>query len=451
MANQTPSSPSPGTTPVIVFILQVGKDKINMGPLYQRFEFKGMMNGGYIVYGRFYDYALRVYKRLIKKGYLQTTRREPLKVTFQIKYGDNGKPPRRATKKQIAYITSMKSLGRTDSDAEIEFVAVDPASYYLNYGKASGGVYRGRLDQVMRKVVTDYAPDIDVEVSRTTDSDENRWWMMRQDPQSFLLSLTDWSASVTQNKTNWLFASDGKKLIIKEQALWVSRQIAYYRRTNRRNDILAWNIFADNSLTAVNTKLLAQGASAVSGRYLDRITDKDQKTLYVKDSTTSKKQIAKVTKDQSFSKPDDAEPPKSGWTSIQCIPEIYSAGELGIDYDQYIDGRPRAMYLNMVNQLLRMKITVLGSGHWSDSLGLGVDTIFLRWTLPSTKDTEQHWWTTGNWIVYGFHHRVHKGDWLLDLSCARFDHDAEGKKVGDKNKSKPTRTNPQSNNINNFS
>ncbi len=88
------------------------------------------------------------------------------------------------------------------------------------------------------------------------------------------------------------------------------------------------------------------------------------------------------------------------------------------------------MWLNMVNTLLRAKFTVNGHGEWSECRGLGVDTIFVKWTTGKGENGERFWWTTGSWLVYGFHHVVDRGKWLTDLYCARFDSDSSSKKVG---------------------
>jgi hypothetical protein len=90
------------------------------------------------------------------------------------------------------------------------------------------------------------------------------------------------------------------------------------------------------------------------------------------------------------------------------------------------------MWLNLVNALMRVKIECVGHGEWSSCEGLGCDTAFIKWTSGKRDDglDKPFWWMTGNWLVYGFHHRVNRGFWFTDLYLARFDHDAEGKKVG---------------------
>ena len=429
------NEPKPEAKPQIRIIFHMpGGVQTDLGRFYSNFEFKAMLNGGYIIRANLYDAHFNIQSRLIKDGYFKESRTRPVIVEFQIKRGPDAVAPDGATKVQYAILLSLQASGDGFDKANLEFIAMDPPSWYLNMGDAAGTVWKGRVDQVIRDVVKKYAPRVKVDVSKTIDSDQNRWWMMRQDPKTFISSLIDWSSSITRKKSQWIIASDGFKLSVREQADWVSRQRAYYRvlADQKSSTILNWEYLSDNALSVVQTKLLTQGATALSGNYLDRITDKSEKIVYVKDQRTSSKQIAKTTSEQSFTRPPDSSPPLSGWTSVASIPEIYSAGELGLRYDEYIDGRPRGMWMNMVNNLLRVKLEVLGHGIWSDCMGLGVDTLFLRWTqgLSNDFDNSEHWWMTGNWIVYGFHHKVSRRGWYTDLYCARYDYNSDAVKVG---------------------
>jgi hypothetical protein len=412
-----------------------GKD---YGYLFRSFEFKGMVNNGYIIRAKLFDAHYNLLNALIEEGYFKETRKRPVPVRFRIKSGDAGRYPESATRTQTAILLSLDVVGGPEDVGNIEFIAIDPPSWFLNMGDAAGSVWKGRVDQVIRKVVQQYAPGVGVDVSRTTDSEENKWWMMRQDPKTFLGSLMDWSSSITLRKTQWLVEMDGYDMSIKEQGLIQSTQRAFYRYfdTKDMDTIREIGLRADNALSVVQTKLIAQGTGAISGQYLDRITDQGERSVFVKDQRTENKQIARITGEQGFTKPPDAGPPLVGWTSISSIPEIYSAGDLGVQYEDYIDGRPRAMWLNMTNALLRVKFTVLGHGEWSECRGMGVDTVFVKWTAGKKDGSDadsppkKWWWITGNWIIYGFHHRVDRSRWMTDLYCARFDWDAAAQKVG---------------------
>lgn len=418
----------------LIFSME-GAKQLDLGKYYTDFEFKAMMNGGYIIRATLYDAHFNLQSELIREGYFKDSRTKAVNVKFAIRWNYVAAETESATKVQEAILIAMEAEGEASDNASITFVAIDPPSYYLNVGDASGGVFTGKVDEVIRQVVAKYAPSINLEISSTIDSSYNKWWMMRQDPLSFIRSFIDWSPSITKNRTHWIVSADGHKLNISEQSLIPSKPRGYYSvlTTNERSTIRSWELLADNALSLVQTKLLSQGLSSTSGSYLDKITDIKEEKLIVKDSTTGNKKIALTDEDRSFAKPIDGQSKNIGWSSISSIPEVYSAGDLGVPYQDYIDGRARNMYLNMMNNLLRVKFQVIGHGEWSSGMGLGTDTIYIRWTQGATEQ-EQHdyWWMTGNWIVYGFHHVVDRGQWFTDLYCARYDYNAESIKVGTK-------------------
>ena len=415
------------------------------GRNFTKVEFKGMVNGGYIVKFELHDPHFNLLTKLLEgqEGYLAKARKQKLQVTFQLKWSGEGEHPKSATKEQKAIILSMHGIGEGPDLGRIELVAIDPPSWYLNKGNAAGSVYEGKVSEVIKKVVSDYAPEVQLDIGETKDSSKNKWWMMRQDPKSFISSLVDWSPSITEKQTQWFVISDGNYLTIKEQAAFTPQSRAYYTywgQQSGRDTIKSWEVLADNALSLVQTKVITQGCAAVSGQYLDKITDKQEKIVFAKDSTTQNKIIAKVDEKRSFAKPPDSNTDNKavGWTAVSGIPEIYSAGDLGLRYDEYLDGRPRGMWLNMVNSLLRVKFKVVGHGEWSSCVGLGVDTIYVTWFGAAKSKSEdasdaqqgQLWWMDGNWLVYGFHHIINRKQWYTDLYCARFDYDSQAKKAG---------------------
>lgn len=393
--------------------------------LFISFEYRAMLSDGYIVHVEINDPGFVIYNQLIQIGYHSSVREMPIVFKFKIVNNNDGgvNGVSNDTKEQTAIIVALKTITGTNDSASYKFIAIDPPSWYLNVGDGNGGVFTGKVSDVIREVCEKYAPNVQVDVSDTIDSDRNKWWMMRLDPKTFIMSLLDWSSSITKKKSQWIVASDGYKLRIKEQAGIPSKNVRVYDRRN----IINIEIASDNSLSIVQTNLLTQGASSVSGSYLDRITDNDRNTVYVNDSNTSSKKIARTESGRSFDKPpDNGDPPIVGKTTIQGIPEIYSAGDIGLRYEEYVDGRPRGMWLDLANALIRMKLKVLGDGKWFDSMNLGVDTIYISWGI----DTGKFWWATGYWLVYGFHHRLTRQRWTTEIYCARFDHDSMADKVG---------------------
>jgi len=440
-------SPQPEAAPAVMVKFPDLSGNTDWGRQFSSFEFKGMLNGGYIVRAELFDPHFNLLKKLMSSGtgeqeYLMQARqmpKGPILVEFQIRWHGEKEVnyPEKTTRVQSAFLLSVSAGGSAPDKGLLTFVAIDPPSWYLNTGDASGTVWKGNVGKAMEQVLDKYCP-LKYEVSKTNDSEQNKWWMMRQDPKTFIASLTDWSSAVTFGKTQWIIGMDGKpveggpQLIIKEQNELKSKQLALYHvwATQGHDSVNTWELMTDNALAITNAKLVTSGISAMSGGYMDKITDREEKKLWAKDKTTGNKKIAKTKDWQAFTKPDDSAgkgpPDQIGYSAITSIPEVYSAGDMGLNFVDYIDGRPRAMYLNLVNALMRMKLTVLGHGVYDNTLGLGVDTAFLQWFGADG----QPWFATGNWIINGFHHRVKRATWWTDVYVSRYDHDSEAVKVG---------------------
>jgi hypothetical protein len=435
------NTPKTQAKPQVSFFVYKGDKKKakpltdDLGPSLISLEMQAMANGGYTVRGRFSDVNFNIYNRLIENDYFSDARMQPMKVQFKCKWSNQAKTPQSATTWIIGYIISMECMQPEMEDRnQIEFVIIDPPSWYLNVGDASGKCYTGNVGQVIRDVVTEYSPKdrLDLEISTTIDSKQGKWWMMRQDPKSFLSSLFDWSASITPTKTQWVFAPDNYSLVIKPQGLFTSEQRRYYsfHRNKTSDPIKQVTVLTDNALSSVQTKLITQGLSTISGQYLDYQTS--QQNVEVGDSNTTQKKTARVKKNRSFQKPEGGE--SVGYTSVMTVPEIGSAGDMGLPYKDYIDGRPRSMFLNLINSLMRAKVTVIGDGEWTGCRGLGIDTIFLDWVRASRNGEEgkiadlRHWYT-GSWLVYGYCHKITNKSWTTDLYCARYDQNSESVKV----------------------
>ena len=432
------SVPKAKASPVIKLTIDLPLgDLRNPGKLVRKFQYKAMVNGGYIVRAELQDPNSRMLNAMMENGYFEQVRTKPVDMIFQIKWGPDGSYPESATQEGVVHLLSVSAKGGAPDVNYLEFIGVDPPSWYLNAGDAAGTAFKGRISDVIKQVVNKYAPGVNVRVSQTKDSKENYWWMMRQDPKTFLGSLIDWSSGMTRSKTHWVVVPDNKDtLTFMEQADINSTQRAYYKHTDPntgRDTLVDWSFLADNALSLSNTKIITHGLSAISGQYLDKITDKPEKKVYVKDQTTSAKKIAQVDQTQSYSKPPDSPPPQgrdtvAGWTSIGAVPELYSAGDVGMEYGDYIDGRARNLYLHLTNMLFRAKFRVLGHGEWSTCYGLGTDTIFVRWY--TSDGNPRPYFLNGNWLVYGYEHVVDLNNWWTDLYCARFDYNSDAQKVG---------------------
>jgi len=401
--------------PLVEISVDGGPD---IGDKFTKFEWASFINGGYIIRAKITDYHFNILTDLATKQYLKDGRKKETPVKFKAKWAAG-----ESTSERTAFITTLDSRG-SFTDGELEFIAIDPPSFYLNEGTADGRAYKGKVSTVIRQVINDFAPAVtNVEITETNDNSENIWWMMRQDPKTFIRSLLDWSSSVTPNKTHWIVASVDNKLIIKEQAELQPFDFGIYHVNQKTNsggtDILSFEMLANNFVSPLQTKLITSGISSISGEYLDKITDIGENKVHIKDQNTANKVNVNITQSQGFSKPD-----KKWATSVMAIPE-HNAGDLGLQYSQYIDGRARGMFLNMLNLVMRMKLRVYGEVKADDSSKLGVATATVKWI---GKDNEPYF-LGGRWLVYGFHHIVTVDGWVTDIYLSRLDHDASAKKV----------------------
>jgi len=415
------------------------------GHLFTKVDWMAFVNGGFVLRVEFRDSYWELLRDLITRGYLRNGRRAPTPVQFELKW----RGEKETTGVHFGYLSDVDASG-VNISGSFTVVVVDPPTWWLNAGDCSGDVYQGKVSGVMKQVLQKYFQDPngggEVRVSETDDSDQNQWWQMRQDPKTFLGSLIDWSSSVTRQRTQYIVSSDGDldtrgAIHVMEQA---ARKPEFYRSyvfnsaAPSANDGTTFQFLADPYISAFQKQLITHGLSSVSERYFDRVQDRPRKVVHVYDERTSAKWNVELDQERGFTKPsapsgvvgptrtNPVEKPHEWSTSIASIPQ-HNAGDVGIGYDKYIDGRARTRFLDMLKHVMRLKLTILGdpSKKLADTHNLGVSYLKLTWTETGSKDM----FLSGNWMVYGFHHRVSTHRWLTDLYCNRLDWNAEAKKI----------------------
>lgn len=429
---------TPQTNVYDVDIKFKGRDNFNI--IVQRFYWKSMINNGFMIRCVLQDPTFDVLDTIFTEQYLKTGRdsENPLEIIFKLKWREGAE-----TKERTAIITDMRSTGSAGYGGGFEFIAIDPASYWLNRGEASGKMYEGKIgddDGVIAQVLGDYLPgDIAFYISKTTDQ-KAKYWMMRQDPKTFISTLLDWSSSFTENKTQWVVSSgedlngpfisieEGYTPDLKDPA---SVQIEggngplifkYGGANGAAGDIIKWKMLTDNFLVTLNNKLTTSGISTVSGKYYDRKFGKNEgekQVVFIEDKNTDKKVNPKFGQDRGFSKPKNVD---KGWTHILAIPE-FSAADVGAPYDEYISGRARQLYINLANSLMRIKVTVRGEPRLYDSYDLGRSKVTLAWLGVENGNSR---FMDGQWLLYGWEHKL-TSNWSTDVYLARLDYDAAAK------------------------
>lgn len=429
--------PKSGYNPQLSLSIADGPD---IGHMFEKFEWKSFTNGGYVIRARVMDPYWNIIRDLATRSYLKEGRKQPTRVVYEMIWPGTDEDAR--TGKQLAYMTDLDAKG-INAGGMLEFIAVDPPSYWLNAGDSAGKVYTGKVSDVIKQVLQEYfvTPNGggDAEVSESIDSKTNKWWMMRMDPKTFIASLIDWSASVTEQQTNWIVSSDGN--IDHQPTIWVKEQAARQTvnyglyvmdvKTPTANDLFNFEFLADNFISVFQKQLITSGISATTGRYLDRKVDLPRKIVHVYDERTSNKKNVDIDPTRGFKKPGGgvgsaAQQPHEWSTAVMSVPQ-FNAGDLGVTYDKYIDGRARGMFLDMLNLVMRIKIRVTGeaSKDLANSHNLGVSKLKLAWIDADN----QPYFLDGDWLVYGFHHVMIRGSWVTNIYCARLDYDANAQIV----------------------
>jgi len=435
------SIPVPAVKPTLLlsFSFDESASTINYSQSIRSVNFKGTANNGYMISIRLADPALSLFDGMITQKYFPSAMVKPQWMKWQLLGKPDGVYPTSATKPQIGIIVGVKSLLES-GDSVLEITAIDPITHALSTGDASGKAYKGNISDAIRQVVNDYGRNVAgqdpvVEVTNFAGSRDMVWHMYRQDPKTFISSLLDWSVSLTDTKTRFLIGIDGNKLSINEQGKMPTKRRGYYQKFSGPNTdtIISHKIFANNYVSTVDNKLLTQGAGSTNGFYLDNVNDPSENFTVVTDRTTNNKYVPRVANTKAFTKADSTvgkNIPYAGSTAIMAIPELLSNGEIGVPYENYIDGRARNQYYKVANNGLRMVLRVFGHGEYSDTIGLGADTAFVAMQNMSTTSDISYFWNTGAWIVDGFHHIMTINSWYTDLNLLRLESNASGRKVG---------------------
>ncbi len=401
-------------------------------------DFKGTVNNGYMICVRLVDPGLTFFDGMISNKYFPASMVAPQWMKWQLLGTLDGVYPESATNPQVGIIVGVKSLFER-GDSVLEITAIDPITHALTTGDAGGRAYRGNIAEVITNVVSDFGRPVagkspEVDVTNFSGSDDMSWHMYRQDPKTFISSLLDWSVSLTDTKTRFLIGIDGNKLSIQEQGKMPTKRRGYYQKHMAQGDtIYDHKIFANNYVSTVDNKLVTQGAASTNGFYLDRVNDPSETFTVVSDRTTQNKYVPKVAVTRSFAKANSTPgktTPYSGSTTVMAIPELLATGEMGIPYENYIDGKARNEYFKVANNGLRMILRVFGHGEYYNTMGLGADTVFVAMQNMSTSTELSYFWNTGAWIVEGFHHKLTNDNWYTDLNLLRLEQNASGRKVG---------------------
>lgn len=433
----------------INIVAKDSNDYIEVGYSVAWAQWSAFMNGGYVVRFKLQDPHTGTLSKFIGLGLLEWSRETRMYIRFRFGWGKftyGGATDKLAwTTPRFAIITRIDGLGIDASNFNVEIEAIDPSSWYLNRGTASGRAYRGKIggsvsgsklenprNGVIAQCILDYTEKIDVVVGDTIDSANNVWYMMRMEPKTFILTLMEWSSGITEYRTPWIVQSQDNCIVIKEMATltapndhngvpFVGRHIEVNGAQHGLTEILPGGITMLNNplLTIVQSRLYTAGMSAVTGKYNDRVTALEH--VVVNDLNTPHKLNANITQDRGFSKPLD----QHDWsTFIESIPE-HNNFDVGVKYWEYMSGRAIDYFIKMLCTVMRIRVKIVGDPNFDDVRILGPGSVHLS---MFDKDGKAHM-LSGEWMVYGFCHIFRPGAWETNLYLCRLDWNAVAKHI----------------------
>lgn len=427
MTQQKPAFPASSAVIVKINDIEIPTTQV------KKFEWSSKVNSGYAIVAEIIDPNFALFDSISKSNslnYLEEGRQKPTKIEWQFFHISN---PSLKTEKRIAYLVSLELKG-TGQSAAFSFYGQDPPTFLLSAGVADGRVYRGKIggkNGVISKCIKEFTKlkdkeesEIKVDVTETNDSENGIWPMFRMDPKTYIRSLLEWSSPLTKNKeSRWIISCNDDKINIKKASDLKGKDLGVYTLTSTNllsNDIIKWNINMYNFMTQYQARLVSCGISSTTGNLIEAVVD-DKNT---KNKVTSLKKGE--GKDRAFTKPKSGKdwPVDLPATFIRSIPE-HSGGEVYKKYADYIDGRARQIFDDMLSNITRMTICVAGMEKVDTSDLLGVSTCTLNWP----KASNEPWFVHGKWIVDGFVHKYSRTDqgglWQTFLSLYRIDWDAE--------------------------
>ena len=406
------------------------KDTGNIGILCTSLEWSSFLNHGYKLKVSIDDPGYKVLKSLnVDSGYFRSAMACKFKARCRL----------RAVRPVVEnetpwidfFVTSLVDTANSSERAAFVFTAIDQPSWYLCANPASGKAYRGSISDVVRQVATEFAPGIVVNVDDTIDNRQNVWYLNRQSPKNLIMRLIDFGSSVSSIKGRVVVSSGSPNILnVVDQSKIKSTDRGFFCWSSRdgknKTPIFSYDAVKKNSWSRLISEVYTSGISITTGQFLDQVTDSEGMYTKVDDKMTSTKINVKVPIDRAFSKPNESDPPEIGRTYVEPVTPIYSAGDLGLKYRDYISGKGRQMYLDAQYDINKLIIHTVGQGGFFDGTGLGADTVTIEFIDAAGLPFYIH----GQWIVMGFRHSCNRGQWRTSLYLSRLSYDSAAKIVG---------------------
>lgn len=403
-------------------------DGVEIGYYCNKFEWVCFINGGHRVTASFKDTYQNVLDRSMIEKLLEKAKSiDGIDVTVRVWQDYQRKVGKKTAQRKFKVLTLNSYLLGSITDATLELVCIDQASWILNRGKCDGHAYKGKIGGdggVIAQIINKHAGGIEAQVDDTNDNEKNTWWDLRLDPKTIISSLVEWSSSITINKTPLVIHCQDNEFKCREWAnlpptktngkkFHVAHRKGFPQEWTNRGEL---QILSNNLLAPAATRLYTGSISAVTGLYVakdNEILTPEQR--WADDISTGNKLSPIISSDQGYKKHIN----ESG-TFIEPVPE-HNNGDVGLKYQDYSVGRARDWFIKTIYTTMRVKITIEpGDTDFDDVYACGRDRIFLEVIDLKGKP----YYINGPWLLYGFRHLCDWEHWKTELLLSRIEYDA---------------------------
>jgi len=426
----------------IEFRITAGSSDKEIGYYCSKFEWVSFVNGGNRITASFKDTHQNILDEKMIKELLKHAKTEKgIDVEARIWQHYERKRGKKTAKRKLKVLSLNSNLLGSITEATLELVCIDAASWLLNRGKCDGHAYKGSIggdDGVIAQIANKYsAPEkLNIKIDKTKDDKNNWWWDMRLDPKTVISSLIEWSASITDQETPMVIQCQDFEFKCKEWSNLPPTKTngKKFSVAHRKGHIQEWTdrgelqILSNNLLSPAATRLYTGSISATTGLYVDKGNSKESggvltpKQTYVNDKLSPNKLGPNIKADQGYSKPVG-----ESATFIEPVPE-HNNGDVGVLYQDYSVGRARNWFMKTIYTTMRVKLTIEpGDTDFDDAFACGRDRIFLE-VITLDKDFKPYY-INGNWMLYGFRHMCDWEHWKTELLLCRIEHDAAKKSI----------------------
>lgn len=409
-----------------VYTVDTSSDVVN-------FYWKNLLSEGFEVRIRFNNPNDQVFNELLQ-DYFKNSKPGPYKMNFRVRYRDSDV----STPWSFCYITACRIIGPRSNYSEVEFIGVDPVTWWLNNGTVSGRAYKGTIGG-RKGVIAQYcnelfADDDSISVDITDSKDSpNIYYPMRLSPSEFVDSLLYWSSSFTPQATAWTKnvistnsgsnnSGDVKYVFDVSDHAGSSSFNAVAQIDYDAGDVYDWSCLAHNFIFNASSGIMSSGISAATGTYYDKV-NKSQDTI-INDQNTENKINVEFKQNRGFI----FDPSFDGVSRIsRTIPE-FNDGKLG-DFGQYISGVARNEYIKVKDESLMIRLRLRGSAVFDDTLGLITDGIYISKTGDDAGLDNNDFFLNGKWLLAGWHHMIKSHIWYTDIYAYRLNQNANAQRI----------------------